>query len=208
MNKLTELTLEQFCAELGSSSPAPGGGSASALAGAIGASLAAMVASLTVGKKKYVVVKAEMQELKNKADALSQTYLALINQDTTAFNEIMAAYKLPKATDDEKKARSKQIQVATKIATQPPLAMARQCSEILELCLTAAKLGNKNALSDAGVGAGMAAAAFRGAVYNVKINLSALNDQAYVAEIEAELKALEAKVTELSEAVYAAMEKL
>jgi len=208
MKKLIDLSIHDFCLELASSSPAPGGGSAAALAGALGAALASMVASLTIGKKKYLEVENDMLKLKTEAIALVNKYLQLIDEDTQAFNGVMAAYKLPKETDEEKSYRREQIQVATRSATETPLAMARHCVAILELCNIAAEKGNRNALSDAGVGAGMVEAAFRGAVYNVRINLSALKDIEFIDTVEAELRDLQYQVNEKTSGIYQAMERL
>ncbi|QOR36140.1 cyclodeaminase/cyclohydrolase family protein [Clostridium sp. 'deep sea'] len=205
--KLVNLTVKGFCEELASSSPAPGGGSASAVAGALGAALASMVGNLTVGKKKYAEVELDMKVLREKANLLKDRYLQLIDEDTEAFNEVMAAFKMPKATQEEKSVRRKAIQEGTKKATATPFEMAKISVDVLKLCKEAALKGNKNALSDAGVGAGMAEAAFRGAVYNVKINLGSLKDEEFVAKMENDLTNLKTEVSELSQQIYKAMDE-
>ncbi len=207
MTKLVNLSITDFCQELASSSPAPGGGSASAVAGALGAALAGMVANLTVGKKKYHLVEEEMKALLVDSDRLRNRYLQLVDKDTAAFNQVMAAFKMPKQTETDKSKRRTAIQEATKLATLTPFEMAELSVEVLRLCHIAALKGNKNALSDAGVGAGMAEAAFRGAVYNVRINLGSLKDQNFVTRINSDLAVLETQVKKLCESIYKEMEK-
>ena len=206
MTKLVNLGITDFCQELASSSPAPGGGSASAVAGALGAALAGMVANLTEEKKKYHLVEEEMKALLADSDRLRNRYLQLVDKDTAAFNQVMAAFKMPKQTETDKSKRRTAIQEATKQATLTPFEMAELSVEVLRLCHTAALKGNKNALSDAGVGAGMAEAAFRGAVYNVRINLGSLKDQKFVTRINSDLAVLETQVKKLCKSIYKEME--
>ncbi len=184
----TQHAIQPFLDDLAGGSASPGGGSAAAAAGAMGAALAAMVCRLTIGKKKYAAVEAQMQEMLARAEALRQKLTALIETDAAAFDGVMAAFRLPKGTDEEKAARQAAIQAATQQATLTPLATARACAEVIELCHTAASLGNSNAVSDAGAGAACAQAGLRAAALNVLINLPSITDEAFVAGHRAQLE--------------------
>lgn len=174
------MTLEQFLDELASASPAPGGGSAAAMAGATGAALVAMVARLTIGRKNYQDVNAEFESILPRADALRVELLQQMQQDSDAYSRVMAAYQLPKETDADKTARATAIQTALQHASEIPLRVAQACAEILEMSATAAAHGNKNAASDAGAGALMAEAGLRAALLNVEINLGLIQDEHFV----------------------------
>ncbi len=180
-------TVREFIGELGSNSPAPGGGSVAALCASLSSALSSMVFNLTVGKKAYEALNEEEKALVNKYLEVSgrekDEFLDLMNEDTEAFNELMAAFKMPKDTDEEKVDRSTKIQLGYKAATQVPLKVARRSYEIYEY-------GNKNAISDGGVAALLAQGAIEGAILNVKINLSSIKDEAYTEEIRSELKRL------------------
>jgi formiminotetrahydrofolate cyclodeaminase len=180
-------TIQPFLDDLAGGSASPGGGSAAAAAGAMGAALAAMVCRLTIGKKKYAAVEAQMQAMLPRAEALRAELTRLISADAAAFDAVMAAFRLPKETDADKAARQEAIQAATQQATLTPLATARACAEVIELCHTAAGVGNSNAVSDAGAGAACAQAGLRAASLNVLINLPAITDAAFVAKNRAEL---------------------
>jgi formiminotetrahydrofolate cyclodeaminase len=181
---LMELGCKQFVEELASASPAPGGGSVSALAGALGAALVSMVANLTIGKEQYASVEEELEEALGKARALQQELVVCVDEDTEAFNQVMAAFKLPKGTDEEKQKRSMAIQEATKQAARLPMRVAECCLEALALTRIMVAKGNPNALSDGGVAALMAFAGLHGAIYNVQINLGSIKDQEFVKEME------------------------
>ncbi|MDW7674121.1 MAG: cyclodeaminase/cyclohydrolase family protein [Bacillota bacterium] len=181
---LVAKTVTGFAEELASSSPAPGGGSVAALSGALGASLSSMVCNLTIGKAKYEAAWSELEPVKEKADKLQQRLLELIDIDTESFNKVMAAFKLPKESEAEKKARSEAIQAATIGAAEVPLEVAKACLEVLELTPALAEKGNENAMSDIGVAAQQAEAGIQGAVLNVKINLGSIKDQAFCQEAE------------------------
>ncbi|BCX88885.1 methenyltetrahydrofolate cyclohydrolase [Methylomarinovum tepidoasis] len=183
---LKDQSLDTFLDRLASADPTPGGGSAAAVMGAMGAALAGMVASLTVGKPRYRAVEAEMQALQAQAAELRQRLLAAIEADVAAFDRVMAAYRLPK--DDPN--RSEAIQAALKGATDVPLACARLCVAVIDLCHEAAAKGNPNVLSDAGVGVLAAQAALKSCAINVTVNLNAIRDPAFVAERREELEAL------------------
>ena len=149
----------------------PGGGSVAAHAGALAAALAQMVAGLTIGKKKYAAVEAEMKEAALKASALVTTLGGLVERDAKSYGAVMNAYKLPNEPEDAAKARTKAIDDALVGAAAVPLETARACAEVAELAALVGEKGNTNAVSDAGVGALLAEAACKGAVYNVRINV-------------------------------------
>lgn len=177
--QLVDLTLVQFADALGSAEVAPGGGSASALAGALGAALAMMVAGLTLGREKYAAYQGEMLDVQTRAGILKTRLLALVDADTEAYNQVMAAYRLPKDTEVQKTERASAIQAALRIATEVPLSTAEACVEALDLSGQAAARGNRNAASDAAVAALLAHASLRGAARNVRINLGSLEDEAF-----------------------------
>lgn len=186
---LTELKITDFAAELGSSKPAPGGGSASALAGALAAALTKMVAQLSgEGWDGFLP----------QAQRLTDQLLHLVNKDTQAFNQVMSALQLPKGTDEEKQERRRALRLATRLATEVPLQVMEFSLEALALAQEVSLRGNKNCLSDAGVAALLAAAACRGAAYNVLINLPGLKGDEFASsarermeEILQEAEALE-----------------
>ncbi len=165
-----------FLDALASGSATPGGGSAAAYAGAAGASLVAMVARLTVGKKKYMAVEERMQGIILQAEVLRSQLAAGVQQDSAAYEQVMAAFKLPKDTPDQQLERTAQIQAATLLASQVPLNTARLAVQVMELALEVVSQGNVNALSDGGSAAALARAALSGAGYNVRINVASLND--------------------------------
>ncbi len=165
-----------FLDELAAGTPTPGGGSAAAHAGAIGAALAAMVARLTVGKKKYANVEQRMWLLIEKSDALRQTLTLAIDEDALAFTCLMQATRLPKETEEQQAARKLAIQQATLEAARVPLKVANLAVDVMRLTLEAARFGNLNAISDAASGFSMARACLNGAGLNVRINLQGLED--------------------------------
>ena len=167
---------ESFLDQLASGTPTPGGGSAAAHAGAIGAALAAMVARLTVGKKKYAKVEQQMWALMEKADTLRKTLTLAIDEDAAAFTGFMEATRLPKDTEEQQAARSLAIQQATLDAARVPLKVAGLAVDVMKLTLEAARFGNLNAISDAASGFSMARASLNGAGLNVRINLQGLED--------------------------------
>ena len=171
---------ESFYDQVASSSPAPGGGSVSASLGSLAACLAAMVCRLTVGKKKYEGVKAELTEVRDKADALRKELEQLIDTDKDAFNSVMDAFKFPKSTDEQIAVRDAAIQAATKTATTVPLTVMKKSVEALEYALVVAEKGNENSISDAGVAGLAGVAAVEGASYNVRINLKNLSETSFV----------------------------
>lgn len=176
--------ISEFLNELAGSSPAPGGGSVSALAGALGSALISMVSSLTIGKKKYAEVEGEMKGVLVESEKLRAKLTSLVDRDTDAFNLVMSAFGMPKETDDQKNVRTAAIESATKEATMVPLDVMHVCLDAVALSETVARKGNTNALSDAGVSALLLRAGCRGAYYNVKINLSSLEDTDFIEKIK------------------------
>lgn len=178
---LVNLSTKAFVEKVASESPAPGGGSVSALLGALGAALGTMVANLSAHKRGWDDRWEEFSKWAEKGKSCYTELLALVDEDTAAFDAIMAAFALPKDTEVERAARSTAIQVATKGAIEVPLRTMEAAFRSLEVIKAMADTGNPNSVSDAGVGALCAVAAVRGAHLNVKINCSSLKDEAYVA---------------------------
>ncbi len=189
-----EKPLQTLLDELASAEPAPGGGTVAALSGALGAALVAMVCRLTIGKKGYEAVSAEMETILPRADALRRELADSMQADTDAYTRVMAAYGLPKTSDAEKAARARAIQAALQHASDVPLRVADACAQVLDLARVVAAKGNKNAASDGGVGALMAEAGLRGAAFNVMINLSSIKDEAFVQDRRARVARLLADV--------------
>lgn len=180
---LTDKTVRDFLTELSSNSPAPGGGSVAAVAGAMGAALTSMVCNLTIGKKKYADVQDEMESVLVASEKLRGEFTGLVDEDAAAFKMVMNALALPKETDEEKKLRSEALLRTMKTATLVPLHVMELCEEAIGLAKTVAEKGNVNSVSDAGVGALMIRAACLGAHFNVQINLGSLNDQSLIQEV-------------------------
>jgi len=192
--KLVELLTREFVEKVASEAPAPGGGSVSALAGALAAALCAMVARLTLGKEKYRDTWQEMEQVRDSADALMRRLLELVDEDTAAYNQVLNAFKLPRDNEAQKSARQAAIQSATKKATAVPMETLRSVTELLSMAEATVEKGNPNCLSDAGVAAHLIRAAASGAAYNVRINLSALDDQGLSTEIKLETAELLSRV--------------
>lgn len=188
---LVNLTVKGFLDKTAGSDPVPGGGSISALNAAIGAALAEMVANLTIGKKKYENKEEAMKSVAVRAAALQKEFIRDIDADSDAYNKVFDAFKLPKETDEEKAARSRAIQAATKIAAEVPLEVARKAYGMMELLEEVAEHGNQNAVTDACVGMMCARSAVLGAILNVRINLGSLKDEAWVAAVKEEVGKLE-----------------
>ena len=189
---LTELTIKDFISKVISNDPVPGGGSVSALNGALAAALSAMVANLTVGRKKYVEVNDLMQELSTRFQKLSQKLIEDVDRDSDAYNRVFAAFKLPKETDEEKQLRSEAIQQETKYAAQVPMEVARAVYEVLPQIDAIAQKGNSNAVTDACVSMMCARTAILGALLNVRINLTSIKDEAFVNAMREEADTIEA----------------
>ncbi len=188
---LAQLSCEAFMDKIASNDPVPGGGSVSAFAGGIAASLASMVASLTVGKKNFEEVNDEMAVIASRMLQMKIAFTEFIDKDANSFDGVMQAFKMPKETDEEKAARTAAIQEGYKEAIAIPLAVAKASAELFENLEFVVTKGNQNALSDALVGTMMARSAVLGALYNVKINIPSVKDAAYVEKIMSEVKELE-----------------
>ncbi len=173
---LVNMTNREFVDELSSDSPAPGGGSVAALCAAQAAGLVAMVANLTVGKKEYGAAQERVKEIAELGQDLKDFFLTAIDDDTNAFNAVMATFRLPKGTAEQGKTRDMAIAEATREATRVPLTVLLKVPELLTLAGEVGRIGNSNSLSDAGVAAVAAVAGAEGAYYNVLINLAALAD--------------------------------
>ena len=180
---LAGMTLRGFADELSMDSPAPGGGSVAALCGALSAGLAAMVANLTVGKKGYEPVSAEMIATAVRAQALKDLLLEAVDRDTRAFNKVMEAFRLPKTTPEQAEEKERAIEIANKEATLVPLEVLEKAVEAAGLAKAAAAKGNRNSLSDSGVAGLAAQAAGEGAYYNVLINLGGIKDAQFVGQV-------------------------
>lgn len=178
-SRLCDLSIEEFLTTLADATPAPGGGSAAALAGALGSALVSMVARLTLGRERYAGVQEEMARVRDHADALRRRLSALIDADTAAYGKVIAAYKLPKDTETAIVRRIEAIQRALKEAAEVPLEVAAACADVLGLASQVAAFGNKNAGSDAAVAALLAHAGLKGAARNVRINLTDIQDEAF-----------------------------
>ena len=188
---LVDSTVKDFLAKVAGSDPVPGGGSIAALNGALASALTTMVARLTVGKKGYEVSEELMQHAQTITLRLLDEFIALIDKDSEAYNEVFACFKLPKATDEEKAARSAAIQEATKFAALVPMQVARNAYELMTVIMDVARLGNRNAVTDACVAMMSARSAVLGALMNVRINLGSLKDKEFVAKLQAEACELE-----------------
>jgi formiminotetrahydrofolate cyclodeaminase len=200
---ITQNTLDEFLNALASKAPTPGGGSAAAVIGAMGAGLISMVCNVTLGKKGMDEVAAEMRAVCDQSEALRVRLTGMIAEDIAAFDALMSAYRLPKATDAEKAARAAAIQKGLAGATNTPLDCARACAEVIKLSRRAAQHGYSGVISDAGVGVLAAQTALRSAALNVEINAPLLEDRAFAAAAKEEVEALQAAGARESEAVFA-----
>jgi formiminotetrahydrofolate cyclodeaminase len=199
---ITEDSIEKFLDDLAGSAPTPGGGSAAAVMGAMGAALVAMVCNVTLGKKGYEAVEAEMSAVRDEADIVRRRLTASVAEDVAAFDSLMAAYKLPKATDDDKIRRAAAIQAALRRATETPLDCARAATQVIKLARRASEQGYAAVISDGGVGVLAGYTALRSAALNVYINAPSLKDRAFADGAVAEVGELIAFGAAESEAVY------
>jgi formiminotetrahydrofolate cyclodeaminase len=184
----TELPVDAFLEQLASSAPEPGGGAAAALVAATGAALVSMVANLTVGKTQYAAVGPEMEQARVRADALRAELVAAVDQDAAVFRRVMAAYALPRATEEEKAARRQATQQALKEASRVPAQVVRLCREVAALGIVTTQKGNVQAVSDAAIAALLADSAAQSAALNVKINLKLISDPGFNDPLWAEIQ--------------------
>jgi len=188
--RMFDASVSSFLDNLASKAPAPGGGSAAALGGAMGAALISMVCNLTVGKPRFAEVESEMQDMLDRAETLRHELQDLAEADVEAFNRLLAAYKLPRTTESDIAIRRDAIQASLRRATEVPLRTARAAASILPLCPPVAERGNQTAVSDVGVAAFFAHAAVKAALLNVEINLNLLEDRIYIRQVRAEVTRL------------------
>jgi formiminotetrahydrofolate cyclodeaminase len=200
---IEEKSMQIFLDELASKAPTPGGGSAAAVMGAMGAALVSMVAHFTVGKKGYEAVEAEAAGLLQRAETLRRQLAEMVCADVDAFDQVMGAYAMARETDAQKANRSVAIQAALKLAADVPLSCAELCAEVIRLTRPMAAIGNKNVISDAGVAVVAAEAALRSAALNVYVNIGAIKDEAFVADRRQRLEQILAGSEQLTEEVYA-----
>lgn len=201
------MSLRAFADETASESPAPGGGSIAAYCGAMGASLAAMVANLSAHKRGWDDKWEYFSGYAEKGQRIKDALLKAVDEDTAAFNKIMKAFELPKGTDEEKANRKQAIQDATRYAIEVPFNVMGLCLQAMEVAKAMAESGNPNSVTDAGVGALSARTGVRGAFLNVKINAAGYADKAFVDDILAKGEAIETQALALEEEVMKIVEK-
>ncbi len=193
---LAELTVKEFMEQLSQGTPMPGGGSVAALSGAAAADLVAMVCALTIGKKGYEDSWEELREIEKKAKQAGEELLGAMDEDAQAYSDVVACFRMPKETGEEKKIRAEKIQLETKNAAQVPLRTAETAAGLFDLAEITVEKGNKNAVSDGAIAAMMARNAVLSALYNVEINAVSLKDEAEKNRLlkrSQELKELSAK---------------
>jgi len=204
---IKQSSIEGFLDELASRSPTPGGGSAAAMMGAIGAALLSMVCNLTIGKAKYRDVEEELSVVLGRTEQLRTQLTEMIEEDVESFGAVMRAYAMPRQTPEQSVLRSQAIQNALKAATQVPLRCCRVCREIIDLSAVVAQKGNSQVVSDAGVAVLVAHAALRSGALNVMINIKAMTDRPFVAKQLTELDELLSQASVATEACYQSVRK-
>jgi formiminotetrahydrofolate cyclodeaminase len=204
---ITQDPIEVFLDRLASADATPGGGSAAAIMGAMGAALVSMVCNLSIGKKGYEAVQSDIKNMLVESEALRQRLTAMVAEDVAAFDSLMAAYKRPKSSDEEKLERAAAIQTALRGATQVPLDCARVCAEVVGLARRASEVGYHGVISDGGVAALAANGAARSAALNVYINAPSLKDRPYADAAVAELERILTVCAEECEATYSVVRK-
>ena len=204
---LAKLTINEFVDEVSRDTPAPGGGSIAALAGALGSALASMVVNLSVGKGEFDARYEELCQLAEKAQTIKDELIRAIDADTEAFNEVIAGMRMAKDTAEQLALRSKVIRSGYKSAAEVPLRTAELCRQVLDICKAAADIGNKAVMSDAGVGALMAYAGVQGAIHNVRINLPHTKDDTFIASMQGQLGTLLSESREICEVIQQQVEK-
>jgi formiminotetrahydrofolate cyclodeaminase len=204
---LSDKEVSEFIFELSSRNPTPGGGGASALAGALGASLGGMVANLTIGKPNYADDEDEMKQLKVATYRVQRDLLELIQKDADAFAPLAGAYRMPKDTEEERESKSRVMEAALKEACLIPLHMMKLCAEAISLLERIAVIGNRMALSDAACGAVLAAAAMKSAWLNVTVNTFSIKDGAFASGVNDEGAELLASYVPRAERIYEEIER-
>jgi formiminotetrahydrofolate cyclodeaminase len=199
---ITERPVDTFLDDLASGAPTPGGGSAAAVMGAMGAALVSMVCNVTIGRKGHEVVDAEMKSVRTESEGVRRRLTAMVAADVAAFDGLMAAYRLPKQSDEDKSRRAEAIELNLRAATESPLECARACAEVIALAKRAAMYGYMGVISDAGVGVLAAHAALRSAALNVYINVPSLKDRTFASLATAEIEKLLDHSAAETEAVF------
>jgi formiminotetrahydrofolate cyclodeaminase len=199
--------LRKYLDDLASAQPTPGGGSAAALSGAMGAALASMVSRLTLGKADYADVQAEIETLVQKAEQLRTRFQQLVQEDIDAYGKLSASFKLPRATAEEKVARTKAIQERLTEAALVPLAMAESAAELVQYCLRIAQIGNARVLSDIATAARLAVSAGDGASWMVRVNVNSMKDQELVSTLNGRLEQALQILATVSQQVKETVEK-
>jgi methenyltetrahydrofolate cyclohydrolase len=200
---ITERPVDAFLNDLASSAPTPGGGSAAAVMGAMGAALVSMVCNVTIGKKGHEAAESEMKSVRAESERVRLRLTAMVAADVAAFDGLMAAYRLPKQSDEDKSRRAEAIELNLRAATESPLQCARACAEVIALAKRAAVCGYLGVISDAGVGVLAAHAALRSAALNVYINVPSLKDRTFASLATAEIEQLLDRCALETEAVFA-----
>ncbi|RKU68117.1 MULTISPECIES: cyclodeaminase/cyclohydrolase family protein [Parabacteroides] len=190
---LVDLTIKEFLAETASNAPAPGGGSISALNGAIATALTEMVANLTIGKKKYADVEGQMKTIATEAALIRERLIRDIDRDSEAYDRVFAAFKLPKETEEQIAERARAIEDATKEAAIVPMQVAEEIASVMETVIYVAHKGNRNAVTDACVAMMTARTCVLGALLNVRINLASIKDEAFVKQMKVKADHLESE---------------
>nr|BBH92414.1 sugar ABC transporter substrate-binding protein [Thermogemmatispora argillosa] len=189
-------SLREYLNDLSSSQPTPGGGSAAALSGAMGAALASMVTRLTIGKSGYADVQDEIEDILQKTEELRERFQQLMQEDIDAYERLAMSFRLPKGSAEENEARSRVIQIRLQEAALVPLEVAERAAELMRFCMRLAQIGNKNVRSDIAAGAALVTSAAQGAAWMVRVNLRSLKNQQTVEQLqkrlEEALKAVEA----------------
>jgi formiminotetrahydrofolate cyclodeaminase len=191
---VTTLPVREFSAQLAGKQPTPGGGSAAALAGALGAGLVSMVCNFTVGREKFADVEEEVQRVLARSEELRAELEHAVDDDVAAYGGYGQAQSLPKDTEEQQRVRSQALQAALRDSASVPLGVAERCAELLQLALRAAELGNPYLISDAAVGAELAAAARSSAELNVRLNLGGIQDHEFARDARERLDAIAARV--------------
>lgn len=200
---LSEMKVCDLLEKTSSKEPVPGGGSISALAAATAAGLVEMVANLTIGRKGFEDVEKEMESISEKASRYRERLTGSIDRDSAAYAKVMEAFRMPRNSESEKEIRSRAIQDGLKVAAEVPLAVAEDAVALFPLAESVVKKGNPNALTDGLVGVMMARSGALGALYNVRINLGSIKDQAYVSRLAARVRELEALVVQMEKDILA-----
>ena len=209
--KLADLTVSEFVRELASISPAPGGGSVAALCGGLSAALCAMVARLTHGKEKYRAGWEAMESLIHQADPLSERFVELMEADTEAYNQVVAAMRLPRETAVEKAVRNTAVELANRKAAEVPLETLKHTLKLVDYVKEAVEKGNLNCITDAGTAAQLVRTAAYAAAYNVRINLGGIGDPVFVdncrTEVNLMISGIDASIDEIAQKVDSELNK-